>query len=527
MNHQCKTCQADFEVTPEDMDFYDKVSPVFNGVKQLVPPPINCPTCRYQRRLMFINEFYLYSESCALCSKHMLSQIDPSSGRKSFCRDCWTGDGHDPLDYGRDFDFNRPFFEQFKELLDVVPFSGQYVSGTLENSDYVQCAGSLKNCYLIMHADHNEDCYYGYGIKHCTNCVDGYYNFRSELCYDSTDCHDCYGLTHCQDCSNTRTSAFLYDCIGCTDCFASTGLRNKQFYFENKQLTETEYKAKMATIDLASHSQYQAWVQRLDELKLAAPHKEYHGYNIEASSGDYLINCKNVTKSFDCEDVENGKFCIQTVTGAKDVYDIYQFGFNLELSYQCVLAGEGVYHALFCSMVNTSVADVYYSILLESCKDCFGCTNLDRKQYCILNKQYTKEEYEALVPRIIEHMQQTAEWGQFFPPELSPFSYNRCDAIEFITDDVPDDILNWAIVCEVSGKPFKLTAQELRFYRDHRLPIPRRMWLERFRGRLAKRNPRAMHQRECGACAKAITTTYAPDRPENVLCEPCYLGAVN
>jgi hypothetical protein len=26
------------------------------------------------------------------------------------------------------------------------------------------------------------------------------------------------------------------------------------------------------------------------------------------------------------------------------------------------------------------------------------------KEYCILNKQYTKEEYEILVPKIIEHM---------------------------------------------------------------------------------------------------------------------------
>jgi len=31
-------------------------------------------------------------------------------------------------------------------------------------------------------------------------------------------------------------------------------------------------------------------------------------------------------------------------------------------------------------------------------------------KYCILNKQYSKEEYEELVPKIIEHMQKTGEW---------------------------------------------------------------------------------------------------------------------
>ncbi|MDP2669631.1 MAG: hypothetical protein Q8O99_01100 [bacterium] len=37
----------------------------------------------------------------------------------------------------------------------------------------------------------------------------------------------------------------------------------------------------------------------------------------------------------------------------------------------------------------------------------FGCSNLRNKQYCIFNKQYTQEEYEQLVPKIITHMQET------------------------------------------------------------------------------------------------------------------------
>ena len=58
-------------------------------------------------------------------------------------------------------------------------------------------------------------------------------------------------------------------------------------------------------------------------------------------------------------------------------------------------------------------------------------------QYCILNKQYTKEEYEELLPKIIEHMKSTDEWGKFFPTEDSPFAYNETVASEFypITKD--------------------------------------------------------------------------------------------
>ena len=39
---------------------------------------------------------------------------------------------------------------------------------------------------------------------------------------------------------------------------------------------------------------------------------------------------------------------------------------------------------------------------------CFGCVGFKHKQYCILNKQYTKEEYEKLVQKIIKQMNDNA-----------------------------------------------------------------------------------------------------------------------
>jgi len=39
---------------------------------------------------------------------------------------------------------------------------------------------------------------------------------------------------------------------------------------------------------------------------------------------------------------------------------------------------------------------------------------------------------------------------------------------------IPDDIINWAIECEVTNKPFRIIKQELEFYRKFNLPIPRK-----------------------------------------------------
>jgi hypothetical protein len=196
------------------------------------------------------------------------------------------------------------------------------------------------------------------------------------------------------------------------------------------------------------------------------------------------------------------------------------------------------------------------------------------KQYCILNTQYTKEEYEGLVPQIIEHMRKdgnsaavnssgaSGSWGEYFPARLSTFAYNESVSSEEFPlleeevraqgwkwrdereeiprvhrmiparqlpdriDDIPDDVLNWAIQCEETGRPYRITKQELACYRKMRLPIPRLHPDERYRRRMLLRNPRKLWTRTCAKCGNRIQTSYAPDRPEVVYCEKCYLETV-
>jgi len=554
MQKQCANtwCQASFEITDDDLAFYDRVSPVFGEKKYAIPPPSLCPDCRQQRRIALCNERNFYSTKCGLCGKNTLTEQPPHNDKVIYCRECWHGDSWDPCAYGRDADFARPIFEQLKELWRAVPAQNLLTAGTNQNSEYIHYAGFAKNCYLIMHSDFCEDCYYGYGFKKTTSCVDGFYNLSCELCYDCVDVHSCYGLTGCQDCVNCNSSAFLRDCVGCKHCFLCAGLREKQFCFEKK----------LAAIDLGSHQQYEKYKARRRDIEKGHYFKEFQGQNLQNCSGDHLQNCKDTHCSFDCEDVESGKYLYQIVTGAKDLYDAYQYGLKLRESYECCIAGNDSYHVLFSHHAHMDCSDVLYCWYIQSSKNCFGCFNSHHKQYCILNKQYTKEEYETLVPRVIEHMRKTGEWGEFFPLSFSPFGYNKTTAQMYYPltkdevsvknwkwddvpdsapnvqkviessalpdsiDEIPDDVLNWAIKCEVTGKPFKIIAQELSFYRAQHLPLPRRSPDQRHLDRFALRNPRRFWSRTCAKCGKGIQTTYAPDRPEIVYCEECYLKAV-
>lgn len=557
----CRRCKTPFEVTGDDLAFYDMVSPVIHGKKEPIPPPTHCPDCRQQRRLALSNEFNLYSGTCALCGGETLTEYTPHLHKKFYCRSCWNSDKWDPRDYGRDVDFSRPFFEQLRELKQSTPAMALNIQGDCQNSEYIHLAGSCKNCYLIMHADFCEDCYYGYGFKENNYCVDGFYNLHCEFCYDCITCHRCYGLKGSQDCINCNTSAFLRDCIGCNDCFLSTGLREKKYCFMNQQLSREDYQKRIAAIDLGSYPQYQACKAKRRELELKHTFMEYQGHNLQNSFGNYLMNCKDTKDSFDCEDVEGGKFCYQVVLAAKNIYDIYQYGTDLQQSYECSISGEHSYHLLFCNDCHMSCVDVIYCWYMDRCKNCFGCVDMHDHSYCILNTQYTKEEYEKLVPAIIEHMRKTREWGEFFPITMALHAYNKssaqlyypltpeeakrqeltwddgepetnggkviaASALPDSIDDIPDDVFNWAIECEVTKQHFKITPRELLFYRKQRLPIPRRHWKQRHLDRLHLRNPRKFWKRQCAKCNKEMRTTYSPDRLETVYCEACYLKTV-
>jgi len=81
-------------------------------------------------------------------------------------------------------------------------------------------------------------------------------------------------------------------------------------------------------------------------------------------------------------------------------------------------------------------------------------------------------------------------------------------------------------VGEKTGKLFKITQQELTFLRKLGLPIPHRTPLQRHFDRTLPYAFWNLFDRTCGKCNKTIQTTYAPDRPEKVYCEECYLAAV-
>ncbi|OGJ52081.1 hypothetical protein A2335_04055 [Candidatus Peregrinibacteria bacterium RIFOXYB2_FULL_32_7] len=585
MQKICNNCGQNFEISKDDLDFLEKISPKIKNKVYKISPPTFCPDCRMQRKMSFRNERFLYTRKCDLCEKPSILLYSPDKKYTVYCRSCWWKDSFDPLDFGQEYNFEQSFFEQFDQLLYKVPLLGLWNLHS-ENADFNNNSFYLKNSYLNFNSDKSERIFYNYGVENGIDIFDCTFVHDSELCYECIDCEKIYYCLFSQNLKNSNECYFSSDLIGCSRCFACHGLRNKDLYIFNQKVTLEQFHSEVKNL-VFTHDLINEFKAKSREVYLKIPKRFAQIFNCENAIGDQIRNCKNVINCFDCKDAENVKNVIYGAFDNENILDSYGIG-DVKWGYEILGSGFDMHTNAFIINGGNGPSDSYYCIQCgQNSKNLFGCIGLRHKQYCVLNKQYNKEEYEKLVPKIIESMLRStsyagqvnqngavphealAEWGEFFPSSMSPFAYNETVAMEEyplsqeeilkkgykwqeekieipkvakiipadkLPDkivDIPNDILNWAILpvdmpCQgiFTNRPFIIQKPELDFYRQMNLPIPHLHPDERYKKRMELRNPRRLWERKCDKCGEAILTTYSPDRKEIIYCEDCYLQEV-
>ncbi|MBI2463916.1 hypothetical protein HYV57_03085 [Candidatus Peregrinibacteria bacterium] len=555
LQKSCLNCQNPFVVTSEDEALLKKIGET-SLAQQGLPHPKLCPDCRQQRRLAFRNERWMYRRKCDFTGKDIISMYPPNSPFKVYAQNIWWSDQWDATEYGRNFDFSRPFFEQFRELQLAVPRLA-LMNQQGENSEYIHHSCKNKNCFMSSVTFGGEDIYYSdWIIDHCRDCVDCSYLLEGcELCYETYYAWGSYQAFFCDFVKRCTNVWFCYDCIQCQNCFMCWNLRNREYCVRNKQYSKENYEKYIAGIFPFSADKIQEFRKEYIKAKeYLAAHAGVYELQCTDSYGDLMFHSKNCFYCFDSIRMEDCRYCYDNID-LKDSLDNYHVGWA-ELMYECHAISNG-YNCLFCHFTYDNRSAVY-SDCTQNCNHVFGCVGLNRKSYCILNKQYSKEAYEELVPRIIEHMIRTGEFGEFFPIQFSPFSYNQSRAQEYypltkeqalakniswsdyepsppmvsktvsaedlpqFLDEAPADILQTAILCEVSKKPFKIIKQEFDFYKKTGLPLPRRHPDARYFDRMKQRNPRKLWNRKCQKCFKEIFSSFHPERNAPVYCQECY-----
>ncbi len=504
----CKHCNSNFSLTEIDREYLSKLAPKIGGRVYELPLPTHCPKCRQMRRLAWRNEKNIYKRKCDITGKELIGLFSPDAPCPVYESTYWYSDKWDAKSYGQDYDPTRSFFDQWGELKKKIPMPGKAISRIMENSDYSDNCSGLKNCYLCFNTGDSEDCMYSIDLWNSSHCVDCLSVLNCHNSYEVLVWLNCHGAFFSYDVKNCDDVTFVYNSNACSHCYGCFGLENKKYHIFNEALSEENYSKKVKELKMlslkAQKDVFQDFLKRSGYTK--KPLENIGCENVTDSSRIY--NSKDISHGFNIQNSEHVRYG-RNLLDTDSVMDIEQWWERLSNSYESHQVGEAVSHTLFSVCCWANIDHVLYSAYcVSNVNHCFGCIWLRNASYCILNTQYTKEEYEILVPRIIERMRQDGEWGEFIPARFSHFWYNqtlthivfplsKTEALaqgftwsdyeapfpkvektipwEKLPDDItkiPDDVLNWAIECEITKKPFKIMAKELEFYRKHGLPLP-------------------------------------------------------
>lgn len=552
---KCKNCSQSFTIEPDDFGFYEQMR---------VPAPTWCPLCRMMRRLSWFGYRILHKRRCDFTGEDVITVYHPEVPNKVYRQDIWWSDKWDPKSYGKDYDFSRSFFDQFMELYRTVPLPALHSEySSMVNSSYCNAASELKNSYLAFKSDRSENIAYTTSVSFLKDCLETTATNHCELNYEVINNNKCYEVFFSQDCEDCHNVWFSRDLVGCFDCIGCINLRGKKYHIFNQPYTKEEYLSQLQKFNFGSADALASFRKQADEFMLTQPRKNFHNQQSYGSSGDYLYNTKNCRNCYWASECEDLRYCqLLQAQNASRSYDYTAFAFSAEWIYESCWVGINTQNVKF-SFWNYSAHDIEYCFGCHGAGNLFGCVGLRKGEYCILNKQYTKEEYEELLPKIKQQMMEVPftdkvgreyRYGEFWPMEFCPWGYNETTGFEFIrlskeealaqgfnwrdddkreyreatmqtpdhVKDVPKEILKAILKCKDCGKNYQIIPMELQFLRRFNIPIPRACPLCRHFTRLRLLNPMSIYNRSCAKCSKAIETSYAPERPEIVYCESCY-----
>lgn len=522
-----------------------------------VPPSAYAPLIRMKELAGWGAGIDLWWKLRVHSDKVMVTGIHPNAlspviGDKEWFEKDWGAE------HPQDWDPSRSVLEQTKELFASVPYPALSTHGSVNSigCGMVDCV----NAFMAFGSKSVKDSWYTFRTQYCDRVMDAPFLLRCEDVFasaKSVSCHSCRQVFECKDC---LTCAFLFDCQSCENCFCSSNLRHKRYVFMNEQLTKDEYEARMSQIDLSSTKQTAEWQAKFRALvgeQTIWP--ENFSVNAQNCVGEGMLDCldcsgflmanaKDVVQGWNIFDSEH----LDTVVISYNSNDCYYTSVALNA------------HNVKFSFVADYSQDCEYIVNCYSCENCFGCVGLNRKKFCIFNKQYSEEDYWQELDQIKCAMLERGEYGQFFPAAFSPlgvkygyaypvapFTDAELKAIGGLdldpiagmffapydihaptanVDDVPDCIAD--VSDEWVGKPFFDTQANRRFsvnkaeldYRKERgYPFPRRHYTARLKELLASVNGPIQQQVACAKCARQIMTSVSTIYPKRTIyCKSCY-----
>lgn len=541
-------CEGDFEIVLEDIEFLKLLR---------VPPPNYCPTCRRMRRLVHMNMTRLFKRPCNAPghTEMMISILPAECPFPVYDYQYFIGDQFDAFSYASNFESGSPL-ETVLALRRKFPMpSFLNRDPSCINSEYSNGGRDLKNGYYVMGCYTAEDVWYSNLIHKSRMVMDSRAIEDSEFVYGSLYSDHLYKTSFAYFSSSCTDSMFLFDCRNCNNCFGCVNLRNAKYCVYNEQYSKEQYEIFMKSITPFSRITLQECKEKFWELVAKLPMNASHNIGSKNVRGTNITHSQNIVDVVDADNSEH----VRHVDGAlshKDSMDFLFSGGNSSMLYGTINIGSQSSGVRF-SVSSKFCTDCEFIFNSKNLHNCFMCFGLQNKSYCILNTQYSPEEYWPIVDSI-----KTGEYADPLGFEFSAQAYNfsmgqisyplsdelirklggfvaqepetnvgnttvlSAETIPQTIEETTENILTKAIACERSGRPFRIIASELNFYRRMKLPLPTVHPALRMEDQFRLAPNGKKYQTVCAKCGKDIESMFDPAKGFLMYCEKCYLSEV-
>ncbi len=417
--------------------------------------------------------------------------------------------------------YETDFFKNLSDLISHTALPNITEFKKNEWSDFANIVAGVKNAYLSFTiTSGSENVLYSSFIKwNSVNIIDSLsVTQHSENIYSSIWINQSTNIFYSKFIDNSNNIWFSDNLVGCTECLMCDWLSNQSYCIENKQYTKEEYFFNKLTILKQRDGFYRMYLWIFNK---------WNNINSTDVEGEAIYYSQNIKKSRFVSYVSGwwNNYLVWWNEPLTEVYDTFwSASRSTNNCYAGVAHGSWDHH--YCNYNSAFGFNVYYSWHCENCSFILWCVWLRNKSYCILNKQYTKEERYEKVDEIFTQMEKDWQLWEFFPATMNPFYFNDTAAYlidpsftkeevtakwylrrdEPIKVDIPEwmeivktselwdyewfdsewnrsinaDILK-KVIQDEQWNVYRIIPMEYKFLVKHGLPLPRKHWLERMK----------------------------------------------
>jgi len=252
----------------------------------------------------------------------------------------------------------------------------------------------------------------------------------------------------------------------------------------------------------------------------------------------YIFNSTNILYSQDCYDCENlfwcialrnKKYCIFNKQFSKETYEI-EVEKIIEKMKKTGEWGEYFNPINSAFPYNDSLALEYFPIkeVVEiKNNEIISKKIVNENWYWIVyilepEKEISKAKLDLGWKEKIDILWKTREKEIWIPENIY---FLESSDLKNTIEEESEEIFKKAIKCSISGRPFRITPAEFRFYKKNNLPIPELHSNERYYKRLWYKPKRKLNLHSCSKCNKETLSVY--DKNKKIYCEECYEKEVN